>query len=218
MNKEERQLLLEKLMSDEIKKMRKVVKKYNRESLLYTDVVIKESSVLGENIAGRIKKDDNEDKWIIEIDSKVIDLYYKKSKDSWLNKYNKKHLKNTIGHELTHAWVEENYNNWIEDSERDSSIIFLNALFMFGYTSGHKNWFRWRWDSSNVVKCSNKAEFDKYVISIYKKFNRLEKAYTWQIINKNKIEDYKIKLQFPYNYNTNGLERLVCVESHAIGL
>lgn len=217
MNKEERQLLLEKLMADEIKKMRKVVKKYNREPLLYTPVEIKESSELEENVAGRITKNENEDKWQIEIDSRIIDLYYKETGDSWINKYNKKNLKGVIGHELTHAWIGENYNNFIEDSDRDSSIIFLNALLMFGYTSGHKCWFRWRWNSNNVVKCANKKEFDRYVISIYKKFNLLEKAYSYNYINKNKIEDYKVKLQFPYNYNINGLERLACVESHAIG-
>ena len=45
MKKEERQELLQDLMAKEIKKMRKVIKKYNREPLLYTPVEIKESFI-----------------------------------------------------------------------------------------------------------------------------------------------------------------------------
>ncbi len=217
MNKEERQLLLEELMTKEIKKMRKIVKKYNHDPLLYADVEIKESSELEENVAGTITKDENENKWIIEIDSKIIDLYYKETNDNWENKYNKKYLKGVIGHELTHAWVEENYNIFFKDVNGDSSIIFLNALVMFGYTSHHKCWFRWRWDSNNVVKCANKMEFDKYVISLYKKFNLLEQAYTYNNLKGNVGESIKVKLTFPYDFNVYGLQKLMSAEGDCKG-
>jgi hypothetical protein len=202
MNKEERQLLLEKLMAHEIKKMRKVIKKYNREPLLYTPVEIKESN-LEKDIAGLITKNENEDKWLIEISSKAVD--------------NKKYLKGVIGHELVHAWVEENYNVFIEDAHRDSSIIFLNALLMFNYNSGHKIWLKWRWDSNNVVKCANKLEFDKYVISIYKKFNLLEQAYTYNCLKGNKAESIKVKLTFPYDFNILNLQKLTASEGDVKG-
>ncbi len=216
MSKEERQKLLEELMAKEIKKMRKVIKKYNHEPLLYTPIEIKESS-LKENVAGAITKDENEDKWIIEIDTKVINDYYKETKDKWLNKYNKKRLKNVIGHELTHGWVDENYNIFFKDGNRDSSIIFLNALFMFGYTSGHECWYKWRWNSNNVVKCANKKEFDRYVISIYKKFNLLEQAYTYNHLNGNKAESIKVKLTFPYDFNILNLQKLIASEGYVKG-
>lgn len=211
MNKEERQELLEELMAKEIKKMRKVIKKYNHEPLLYTPIEIKESS-LKENVAGAITKDENEDKWIIEIDTKVISDYYKENENKWLNKYNKKRLKNVIGHELVHGWVDENYNIFFKEGNRDSSIIFLNALLMFGYTSGHECWFRWRWNSNNVVKCVNKKEFDKYVISIYKKFNLLEQAYTYNNLKGNTAENVKIRLTFSWDYNVYGLQKLMSMQ------
>lgn len=216
MDKEERQGLLEELMAKEIKKMRNVIKKYNREPLLYTPVKIKEAD-LEKDVAGRITKDEKEDKWIIEIDTKVIDDYYKETKDKWLNKYNKRRLKNVIGHELTHGWVDENYNIFFKDGNRDSSIIFLNALFMFGYTSGHECWYKWRWNSNNVVKCSNKKEFDRYVISIYKKFNLLEQAYTYNHLKGNKAKSIKVKLTFPYDFNILNLQKLIACEGYVKG-
>lgn len=216
MSKEERQKLLEELMAKEIKKMRKVIKKYNREPLLYTPVEIKESN-LEKDVAGRITKDENEDKWIIEIDTKVINDYYKENENKWLNKYNKRTLKGVIGHELVHAWVDENYNIFFKDGNRDSSIIFLNALVMFGYSSGHKCWFRWRWDSNNVVKCANKAEFDRYVISLYKKFNLLEQAYTYNCLKGKKAENVKLRLTFPWDYNVYGLQKLMSAEGKVKG-
>ncbi|WP_346913813.1 hypothetical protein [Clostridium sp.] len=217
MNKEERQALLEDLMEKEIKKMRRVVKKYNREPLLYNPVTILESSDLEEHIGGRIHKDATEEKWIIEINSSVINDYYKEHSHTSVTKYYKKQLWQTIGHELTHAWVSENYEHIIENATRDSSFIFLNALFMFNYPSGHKCEYKWRWNSKNVVKCTNKAEFDKYVMSIHKKFTQLEKAYKWQTFNFNKVEDIEVKLIFPYTYNVMGIEKLTCVGSNAIG-
>lgn len=60
MNKQERQLLLKKLMANEIKKMRKVIKKYNHEPLLYTPVEISGSENLQDTVAGRITKDKKE--------------------------------------------------------------------------------------------------------------------------------------------------------------
>lgn len=216
MSKEERQKLLEELMAKEIKKMRKVIKKYNREPLLYTPVEIKESN-LEKDVAGRITKDENEDKWIIEIDTKVINDYYKENENKWLNKYNKKQLKNVIGHELTHSWVDENYNIFFKDGNRDSSIIFLNALVMFGYSSGHECWYKWRWNSNNVVKCDNKKEFDRYVISIYKKFNLLEQAYTYNCLKGKKAENVKLRLTFPWDYNVYGLQKLMSAEGKVKG-
>jgi hypothetical protein len=216
MKKEERQLLLERLMANEIKKMRKIVKKYNRDPLLYTDVEIKEFN-LEKDVAGRITKDEKEDKWIIEIDTKVINDYYKETKDKWTNKYNKRTLKGVIGHELTHGWVDENYNIFFKDGNRDSSIIFLNALVMFGYSSGHDCWFKWRWNSNNVVKCSNKKEFDRYVISIYKKFNLLEQAYTYNCLKGKKAENVKLRLTFPWDYNVYGLQKLMSAEGYVKG-
>ncbi|WP_346878998.1 hypothetical protein [Clostridium sp. UBA7791] len=216
MNKEERQLLLEELMTKEIKKMRKIVKKYNREPLLYVDIEIKESN-LKDGIAGTITRDENEDKWIIEIDSKIIDLYYQETNDNWENKYNKKRLKGVIGHELTHAWVDENYNIFMVDACRDSSIIFLNALVMFGYSSGHKCWFRWRWNSNNVVKCFNKKEFDRYVISIHKKLKELEEKYSYNNLTKEHGYSSTVRLVMPYDFNLCGLQRLMTIESHCKG-
>ncbi|WP_346874205.1 hypothetical protein [Clostridium sp. UBA5988] len=216
MSKEERQKLLEELMAKEIKKMRKVIKKYNHEPLLYTPIEIKESN-LEKDVAGRIALNENEDKWLIEIDTKVINDYYKETKDKWINKYNKRTLKGVIGHELTHGWVDENYNIFFKDGNRDSSIIFLNALFMFGYSSGHDCWFKWRWNSNNVVKCSNKKEFDRYVISIYKKFNLLEQAYTYNCLKGKKAENVKLRLTFPWDYNVYGLQKLMSAEGKVKG-
>lgn len=216
MKKEERQELLQDLMAKEIKKMRKIVKKYNREPLLYTPVEIKESD-LDKNVAGRVALNENEDKWLIEIDTKVINDYYKENENKCLNKYNKKQLKNVIGHELTHCWVDENYNIFFKEGNRDSSIIFLNALLMFNYTSHHDCWFKWRWNSNNVIKCVNKKEFDKYVISIHKKFNLLEKAYTYKNLKGNKAESIKVKLTFPWDFNIYGLQKLMSEEGKVKG-
>ncbi|NFP00057.1 hypothetical protein FDC35_03910 [Clostridium botulinum] len=142
MNREKRELLLNKLMKVEIEKIRKIVKPYSRnKDIFYDDITIEERDLKEEKASGMYEYDKENYVHRIYINSEDIDYYLKyKDKKDYFARYYKRNLVDTIGHELTHAFVNQKFkylNRKVNGIDRDASPIFLAHLRMFGYLSNH---------------------------------------------------------------------------------
>lgn len=139
--KNERQELLERLMLQEQENIRKIIKPYHPKNsdIFFYDVVIEERELAKEGAIGRCKFD--EEKMInhVYIDSELIDNYIKVlGKRDWWSRYERRQLINTIGHELTHAYVRQAFRHTnISDVSSDASPVFLGTLMLFGYRTNH---------------------------------------------------------------------------------
>jgi hypothetical protein len=184
-NKIERQALLEKLLHQESEFLRKRAFPYKRRPLLASNVTIEEGDLSARKSVGTYEylKDANTHK--ITISSKIIDdwytpiywnewnKYYKIGK-----KYDKERMRNTIRHELIHAFVKENYNDMceIQEANSDASPIFLLALDFFFATSNHecvKAWKESQLCYDNRTGFIDFQAFDDYIIKLCFQYNKV---------------------------------------------
>lgn len=139
--KNERQELLERLMLQEQENIRKIIKPYHPKNsdIFFHDVVIEERDLVEEKALGLYKFDEKELINHVYIRSEIIDSYMNnKGKRDWWSRYERRQLINTIGHELTHAYVRQMFRHTdIDGVNNDASPVFLGTLMLFGYRTNH---------------------------------------------------------------------------------
>lgn len=136
--KEDRQEFLNYMLEKELEKIRKKIYKYQRRDTLWHEVTIEEKDLKHISAAGQYEWDKDNGVHKIYIDSRIINDYLNK-RPAW-NKYHKRIIINTIGHEITHGLVQEKFEHIyrkIEHKNYDGSPIFLSVLLFLGYSSNH---------------------------------------------------------------------------------
>ena len=142
MNRDKKLKLLNWLMNKEIEKIRKIVRPYKRDKLVfYDDVIIDYKDLSDINALGLYEWDEKNYAHCIYIDTKCLQGYIDRmySKD-WYDKYMNRRVCNVIGHELTHAYVRQAFGRYrcsIDGVNNDGSPVFLATLKLFGYSSEH---------------------------------------------------------------------------------
>ncbi|OSA91014.1 UNVERIFIED_ORG: hypothetical protein B2H93_14750 [Clostridium botulinum] len=220
--KEDRKELLEYLLNKEINNIRKKVnEKYSRRPAFFDDIEIKEDDLSNLNALGLYNHDENIYKHTITIDSKIITDYINRgyNRYKWKRKFDKRQLINTIGHELTHAFVQERFQyicNEIEDKNHDASPIFLATLQFLGYESNHECYYNyignevWK-DIVDIKKDgANYMRFSKYIISYIKEVDKIQKDFNKEneLIKKNERYFINKKINFKFSARDSGLKKL----------
>lgn len=233
MNKEKRELLLNELMQKEIEKIRKIVRPYSRnKEIFYDDITIEERDLKELNASGMYEFDKENYIHRIYINSEDIDYYLKyKDKKDYLGRYYKRNLVDTIGHELTHAFVNQKFkylNRKVNGINRDASPIFLAHLRMFGYTSGHncsKNFNDSYLDHKTIeIRFKNKnskryaifykeiREYLNNIIDFREEFNNKQK----DLLIKKQIKNYK-QIDFCFSSRGSGLKKYISNSTKILG-
>lgn len=146
----DRQELLKKLMDEEIERLRGICFKYQRRPFLRRPITIMESDLSFIPASGVYEEIEKTDKCryshLIKINTQQIDDYVKYKYNVYdsmagiTKKWYKKRLKVIIKHELIHAFVNEQYDQWIEveGAHKDASPIFLAILYWLSGISTHQ--------------------------------------------------------------------------------
>lgn len=188
-SKEDRNEFLKYLMEKEVEKIRKKTYKYKRCNVICYPITIEETEFKDNTTLGQYVWDEESKLHKIYIASRLIDNYILEYYYKYLPKIiDKIALKNTIGHELTHALVNEHFEHIfidIKDKNADGSPIFLATLQYLGYSSGHycaHNYIRSKvWMEIDKLKKNNLSwsEFKDYIFfylanieDIREKFNK----------------------------------------------
>jgi hypothetical protein len=203
------QELLNKMMQQELLKLKRMCFKYKHDTpFIRKDIIIEsgdlsESKIMGNVVAGtytKMKGKHNYDfSHKITINKLYVDqyanckpnpnYYYELGKRFYLNK-----IKTVIRHELVHAFIEEHYGIWtdMQGVSNDSSPIFLSVLF---YLNGYSSY-----DFVTVFKKSDM--FQK--IKSFKTFNELDAYLSHLLIDYQQItRKHKTGHLVDRNYITN---------------
>lgn len=192
--KKDFKILLDKLLQKELEELRKRFRPYKRRPFLRNEVIIdldlkcKRKNTLGyyENTRA------NERQWKYEHKiflTKLSRSYY----EMYCNDFNDKkwgieNLRETIRHELIHAFVYEEFDEWemIEGCNRDYSPIFLACLHWSGLDSPYPytNKFKESDLYKNIEKCKNYDMVYMYLINYISDLERITRK-----INKNLNND-----------------------------
>lgn len=163
--KKEFKILLDKLLQKELEELRKRFRPYKRKLFLRNKVIIDlDLRCKGKNTLGYYENTRaNERQWKYEHKiflTKLSRSYY----EMYCNDFNDKKrgiecLRETIRHELIHAFVYEEFDEWkmIEGCNRDYSPIFLACLHWSGLDSPYPytNKFKESDLYKNIEKCKN---------------------------------------------------------------
>ena len=231
MNRNEKLKLLNWLMNKEIEKIRKIVRPYKRDkSIFYSDVIIDYKDLSDINAVGLYEWDEENYKHHIYIDTKHLQGYIDRmhSKD-WCDKYMNRRVCNTIGHELTHAYVRQAFGRYrcsIDGVNNDGSPVFLATLKLFGYSSGHHCSYNfWKGDLSkktnNIMLYNTRSHwwklFKKEIMNYIKSIETFRNEF-------NKEEDNKIKsgqlgnvnnISFSFSNRGSGLRKNIQISNNS---
>ncbi|WP_343009820.1 hypothetical protein [Clostridium celatum] len=205
-------ILLDKLLKKELEELRKKFRPYKRKPFLRNKVTIdldlkyKSKNTLGYYKNTRV----DERQWKYEHKiflTKLSRSYY----EMYFNGFNDKksgikHLRETIRHELIHAFVYEEFDEWreIEGCNRDYSPIFLACLHWSGLDSpySYTNKFKESNLYKNIEKCKNYDMVYMYLVHYIGDLERITRK-----INKKLNTDsnnYK-KLNISFNHYEAGI-------------
>lgn len=142
MDKQHFQVLLEKLLNKELELLRKRFRPYKRRPFLNNKVKI-EISPKEENVAGYYENTKNSERQMqythhVYITENTMNSYEDSIK--WnMKKFGLFNLRQVIKHELIHAFVFEDWEEWqdIKNMQGDYSPIFLSCLYWGGGSSLH---------------------------------------------------------------------------------
>lgn len=204
--RKEARLLLEKLLKMELERLRQRFRPYKRRSFLRNKVTMRIQK--GEKgVLGYYKNDRNTDRQFkythkISITEYQIEKYYRYYKFS-MKIQAMSELRDTIRHELIHAFVFEEFEEWetIKNTYADYSPIFLSCLYFANTSSGHKFTNKY-FDTElfqKVKECKNYDSLQTLLIFYIYEFEK--------VVNKiNKGEDqYNInKLSIVFNGSRHG--------------
>ena len=205
-------ILLDKLLKKELEELRKKFRPYKRKPFLRNKVTIdldlkyKSKNTLGYYKNTRV----DERQWKYEHKiflTKLSRSYY----EMYCNGFNDKksgikHVRETIRHELIHAFVYEEFDEWreIEGCNRDYSPIFLACLHWSGLDSPYPytNKFKESNLYKNIEKCKNYDMVYMYLVHYIGDLERITRK-----INKKLNTDsnnYK-KLNISFNHYEAGI-------------
>ncbi|MCD3254362.1 hypothetical protein [Clostridium botulinum] len=148
MKKFTRQKLLNIILKQEIKRMKRICFYYSdeKQSLLMNPIMICTENFNDKQVAGRYEVANKKNKYKfthkIKVSKKCVDEYFNcKNERNQCAGYYKEKLISIIRHELVHAFVNEKFELWgndIEGYQHDSSPIFLSVLYFVGGITTHK--------------------------------------------------------------------------------
>ena len=229
MNRNEKLKLLNWLMNKEIEKIRKIVRPYKRDkSIFYSDVIIDYKDLSDINAVGLYEWDEENYKHHIYIDTKHLQGYIDRmhSKD-WFDKYMNRQVCDTIGHELTHAYVRQAFGRYrcsIDGVNNDGSPVFLATLKLFGYSSGHHCFYNfWNGDLSkktnNIMLYNTRSHwwnlFKKEIMNYIKSIETFRNEFNKE--ENSKIENRQFgnidNISFSFSSRGSGLRKSVQISS-----
>ncbi|OAA91321.1 hypothetical protein [Clostridium coskatii] len=176
------QLLLDKLLKQVYKTLKKKMFPRKHIKLLHgdVDIAIKEMDSIVMGCYENEPVGNYRYKHHIFINLEIIKDY---TESNWGKRYFKQRIKDTIAHELIHAYVFEEYEGFcdIENTYLDGSPIFLSILAYLNLPSGYKSWKSFiRTDLYKKIKQCNTFEKVEHmlfrtVLAYEKKFRELER-------------------------------------------
>ena len=210
--KKEFKILLDKLLQKELEELRKRFRPYKRKPFLRNKVIIDlDLKCKGKNTLGYYENTRADNRlWKYEHKiflTKLSRSYY----EMYCNEFNNKkrgikQLRETIRHELIHAFVYEEFDEWeiIEGCNRDYSPIFLACLHWSGLDSPYPytNKFKESDLYKNIEKCKNYDMVCMYLIDYIGSLERITRK-----INKklnNDTNNYK-NLKISFNHYEAGM-------------
>lgn len=143
MYKKEFEILLNKMLNKELERLRKIFRPYKRTPFLHNKVIIKCVKYESRTTLGDYKNTRVGEKMkfnhIIGVADSLRGLYEEYTHYGLKKEFNKI-VRDTIDHELIHAFTYEEFEMWedIKNSHFDYSPIFLSLLYWCGGESGHK--------------------------------------------------------------------------------
>ncbi|MEN8078212.1 hypothetical protein ABFP60_14695 [Clostridioides difficile] len=205
-------ILLDKLLKKELEELRKRFRPYKRKPFLRNKVTIDlDLKYKSKNTLGYYKNTrTDERKWKYEHKiflTKLSRSYY----EMYCNGFNDKksgikHLREIIRHELIHAFVYEEFDEWveIEGCNRDYSPIFLACLHWSGLNSPYPytNKFKESNLYKNVEKCKNYDMVYMYLVHYIGDLERITRKINKKL-NTNS-NNYK-KLNISFNHYEAGI-------------
>ena len=204
MKKREFELILNKLLEKELESLRKKFRPYKRKPFLRNKTTIEvdlkynKENTLGyyENTKGK----ENQWKYTHKI---FITKLQKESYETYVKWHWKraalKNLRDVIRHELIHAFVFEEFEEWdeIKNSHGDYSPVFLSCLYWAGGSSGHKyvNEFKKTNLYEAIKECSSYEEVYINIITYIRELEKTVKKIN-NVINLDDKEYRNLKIEF----------------------
>jgi hypothetical protein len=180
--KKERQQILNKMLQDELERLRRLIFPYGRRELIEYPIIIKEEKI--NDYAGKYEFIDNQH--VISISNITIDRYTNFIKSYYRTKYYTKldalrWIKQTVHHEIIHALTYERYTDISDIPEigHDASPIFNSILCWTGGVSHHDcmRAFRKSEICNRTMQCLNFKELNKYLIHLIVEYNHIAMDY-----------------------------------------
>lgn len=205
----------------ELERLRKRFRPYKRRSLLRNQVIIRIKK--GEkNVLGYYENDQETDRQykythMISITEYQIEKYYRYCKFS-MKRYAISELRDTIRHEIIHAFVFEEFEEWecIKNTYADYSPIFLSCLHFANTSSGHVFTDKF-FETELFEKVKECKDYNSLHILLFYSLRELEKVVN-QINNSqiNKLEDpHKIyKLSIVFNQRGAGIKKKTYIKAY----
>jgi hypothetical protein len=186
---------LDKLLLQVQKELKKKMFPRRHKKLLCNNVII-ELGEWDDNLLGCYETIENKQyKYKFQHKITINDYVYDEYKNGLLGlgvekKYTKRKLKNTIAHELIHAYVYENYEFCSNDYRfhNDGSPIFLSILTFLNIPSGHKTMrsFKHTEVYKKVKSYSNYEALEIYLIHLTCKYEETFRQLE-QVIDNDKV-------------------------------
>lgn len=184
------QLLLDKLLKQVYKALKKKMFPRKHIKLLRSnvDIAVKEMDSI---VMGRYENEpigNYRYKHHIFINPEIIRDY---TEVNWEKRYFKQRIKDTIAHELIHAYVLEEYEGLcdIKNTYFDGSPIFLSILAYLNLPSGHKSWKSFiRTDLYKKIKhCDTFKEVEDILFRTILKYEKKTRELEQIVYNDKKI-------------------------------
>lgn len=217
-----RKALLEQILKETMEELRLKCFKYKRRPFLFNKVTIAEKDLNELEASGLYELTDKHEinpyKYThnIFINTELLDNFFNyKWKNTWDSKhFNKKwyrkQIKATILHELCHAFVYEEFQDWcdVEGIHRDASPIFLATLKFLGGTSAHHAaiYFVDTQLYKDIKQITKYKDFAKYIIKLIHRYNRVTSNLTKIVdIREEKRQGTMLKNNFVFAHRSMGL-------------
>lgn len=210
-SKEDRNEFIKYLMEKELEKIRKKIYKYKRCNAIWYPITIEEIEFEDNRTAGCYIWDYKNEVHKIYIANKLVKNYV--TEFYYVPKvFDKVALKNTIGHELTHALVQEQFEHTfsnIKEKNRDGSPVFLATLQYLGYNSGHRCRYNYHgsevWKEINELKKNNETwnNFRSYIYSYLRDLNNIREKFNTE----HKFLGQTI--DFRFSHRESGLRKVI---------
>lgn len=194
--------LLTMLADKEMEYLRKKILKYKRCSLLIDDVefyFLSEAKDFKENMVGVYEYDEEKLIHRIYIDDNLLEMYphLYKSRNIFA-RWNVEDLRDTIRHELLHAYVKERYRYVLREikyANADASPIFLAYLQYLNVPSGHNVYENYKHSDlfKKVEACNNFNEFEDMIFIEVFKLKEVTRK-----MERLKVEGIEVKLMFTH--------------------